>query len=280
MRHLYILILYLLFSFPVFSSNKTITDTANNYDHQKISSISDSSEFQADTLSIKESFTSILFQLQSLVTEQEYIIKSYRKALIVLLIIACLLLVGLIISIKKKYRFPHFPFYKQKKGYHSGLVCLQMISRYYGKRISYKRTKKSSKTSGALKILSVNDIKNTAENMGFQIKVIKTDIDQLISGIYLPLILYLPNHMVVLHKITNDFVYIADPYYGFLKLKIYYFLSTWYAAGKNQSGIALLIRPSGNFKGRTSRINKSRLLDYSEMKQLEKTYWIGIKCEI
>jgi len=280
MRYFYILILYLLFSTLAFPSNKTTSDTINIYDQQQIISVYDSSEFQADTLSIKESFTNILFQLQSLVAEQEYIIKFYRKAVIGLIIIAGFLVIVIIIIIKRRFYFPHFPFYKQKRGYQSGLVCLQMISKYYGKKISYKRIRKASKISGTLNILSVNDIINTAENIGLRIKLINTDINKLISGVYLPLILYLPNHMAILHKITNEFVYIADPFYGFLKLKIYYFLSTWYAANKNQSGIALMIKPSGNFKGKARLIIKTQSLDFSEMKQLEKTYWKDIKCEI
>lgn len=280
MRHFCILILYLLFSSMAFPGNKTISDTINNYDQRQVIPVNDSSELQADTLSIKESFTNILFQMQSLVTEQEYIIRFYRKVVIGLIIITGFLIIVIIIIINRRFYFPHFPFYKQKKGYQSGLVCLQMISKYYGKKISYKRIKKASKISGTLNILSVNDIINTAENIGFRIKVINTDIDKLISGVYLPLILYLPNHMVILHKITNEFVYIADPFYGYLKLKIYYFLSTWYAANKNQSGIALLIRPSVNFKGRNRRILKTQSFDYSDMKQLEKTYWNNIKCEI
>ena len=270
----------MLYSSSGFTNDNTVFDTINNYDQQNINSVNDSSEFEIDTLSIKESFTSILFQLQSLVTEQEYIIKSYRKVIIGLIIIASFLVIVIIISIKRRFYFPYFPFYRQKKGYQSGLVCLQMISKYYGKRISYKRIKKASKISGTLNVLSVNDIINTAENIGFQIKVIKADINKLISGLYLPLILYLPNHMAILHKITNEFVYIADPFYGFLKLKIYYFLSTWYATDKNQSGIALLIKPSLNFKGRTRRIHKIQSFNYSEIQQLEKTYWKDIKCEI
>ncbi len=86
--------------------------------------------------------------------------------------------------------------------------------------------------------------------------------------------------MAIIYKITNEFVYIADPFYGFIKLKVYYFLSTWYAAGKNQSGIALLICPSENFKGRTGRILKAQAIDYSEIKQLEKAYLDNIKVEI
>jgi hypothetical protein len=280
MRHFYIIVICLLYSSSALPNNKILSDTANSNDQQQINYVNDSSEFQADTLSIKESFTTILIQLQSLINEQEYIIKSYRKVVMGLLIIVSFLVIVIIISIKRKFYFPHFPFYKQKKGYQSGLVCLQMISKYYGKKISYKRIKKASKIPGTVNVLSVNDLINTAENIGFHMKVIKANIDKLISGVYLPLILYLPNHMAILHKITNDFIYLADPFYGFLKLKIYYFLSTWYATNKNQSGIALLIRPSVDFKGRTRRILKTQSVDFSEIQQIERTYWKNIKCEI
>jgi hypothetical protein len=280
MRHFYIIIICLLYSSSALPNIKILSDTTNSYDQQQNNSVYDSSEFQADTLSIEESFTTILIQLQSLITDQEYIIKSYRKVVIGLLIIVSFLVIVVIISFKRRFFFPHFPFYKQKKGFQSGLVCLQMISKYYGKKISYKRIRKASNIHGTVNVLSVNDLIDTAKNIGFHMKVIKADIDVLISGAYLPLILYLPNHMVILHKITNDFVYIADPFYGFLKLKIFYFLSTWYATNRNQSGIALLIRPSLDFKGRTRRILKTQSIDFSEIQQLERTFWKNIKCEI
>ncbi len=280
MRTLCILMLSFLYFSSALSDNRIIPDTNNIYTQQKTVPVNDSTEFKADTSFMEHSFTSILFQLQSLASEQEFIIKSYRKLVIILLIIMSFLIIVIIINIRKRIYFPRFPFYRQKKGYQSGLVCLQMISKYYGKKISYKKIRKVSEIPGALKILSVNDIKKTAEKIGFNIKVIRADINRLISDLLLPLILYLPNHMAILYKITNEFVYIADPFYGFLKLKIYYFLSTWYAAGKNQSGIALLIRPSANFKGRTGRIIKAQTVDYSEIKQLEKAYLDNIKVEI
>ena len=280
LKHLFLLILYLLYSNSTFPNNKNNSDTIIINDQQKVISVNDSLESETDTLSIKESFASILYQLQFLISEQEYIIKTYRKVIIGLLIVVSFLIIALIINIKKQLYFPHFPFHRQKKGYHSGLVCLQMISKYFGKRISYKRIKKVSKMSGTLNALSVNDIIVTGENIGFQIKVIKTDINQLISGLHLPVILYLPNHMVILYKITNEFVFIADPFYGFLKLKIYYFLSTLYAGNKNKSGIALLIKPSVDLKGRSKRIQKTLSVDHSEIKPLEKRYWKEIICEI
>ncbi|UCH13527.1 MAG: hypothetical protein JSV22_10480 [Bacteroidales bacterium] len=277
----YILLpVFLLYPYSALPENNYKSDTGIIDDQQKFISVNDSLENKTDTLSIKESFTNILYQLQSLISEQEFIIRTYRKVIVGLLIAISFIIIILIINIKKQFYFPHFPFHRQKKGYHPGLVCLQMISRYFGRRISYKRIKKASKISGTQNVLSVKDIIDTGENIGFQIKVTKTDINQLISGLYLPVILYLPNHMVILYKITNEFVFIADPFYGFLKLKIYYFLSTWYGINKNQSGIALLVKPSGDFKGRSKRIQKTLSVDYSEIKPLEKRHWKEIICEI
>ncbi len=271
MKHILLAIVFLLFA------NISIP---NNNTQLKTTFTADTSQTKADTASIKESFTSILYQLQTLITEQEYIIKIYRKTIIGLIIAVAFLAVVLFLNIKKRFYFNRFPFYRQKKGYHPGLVCLQMISRYFGKKISYKRIKKVSKVPGTQNAISAGDLINAAENLGIQIKVVKTNINQLLPVICLPVILYLPNHMVILYKMTSEFVFIADPFYGFLKLKIFYFLSVWYSTSKNQNGIALLIKPSVNFKGKSSRIKKTLAADYSAIKQLDKKLCDTILCEI
>jgi len=280
MKHIYLAVVFLLYANISMPNNNTAPDTLVKNAQLKTTFIADTTQAGADNALIKESFTSILYQLQTLITEQEYIIKIYRKTIIGLIIAVAFLAAVLLLNIKKRFYFNRFPFYRQKKGHHPGLVCLQMISRYYGKKISYKRIKKVSKVPGTQNTISVGDLINTAENLGIQIKVVKTDINQLLQVICLPVILYLPNHMVILYKITSEFVFIADPFYGFLKLKIFYFLSVWYSAGKNQNGIALLINPSANFKGKSSRIKKTLAADYSGIKQLDKKLLDTIFCKI
>ena len=280
MKHLLITIVILFYSYLAIPNSKYAPDTFNSNSQHRSVPVADTTETEADTALINKSFTSILYQLQSLITGQEYIIKTYRKVITGLIIAVSILSVILFLNIKKQFYFHRFPFYRQKKGYHPGLVCLQMISKYFGKRISYKKIRKAAKVQGTKNVLSLGYLIDAAENTGMQIKVVKTDINQLLSVICLPVILYMPNHMVILYKITNEFVFIADPFYGFLKLKIFYFLSIWYSASKEQNGIAFLIKPSAHFKGRSDRIRKTLSADYSVMKQLDKKYWKNIICEI
>ncbi len=130
-KYIFLLVLCLLYSYSAFPGKNYKSDTGIIYDQQNPMSVIDSAGHETDTISIKESFTNILYQLQSLISEQEFIIKTYRKVIIGLLIAVSFLVIALIINIKKQIYFPHFPFHRQKKGYHSGLVCLQMISRYF-----------------------------------------------------------------------------------------------------------------------------------------------------
>jgi hypothetical protein len=273
MKNFYFTLLFLSFTNLSLPNNNNDSDTTFNL-------TSDTAISETDTLSIKQSFTGILYQLQIVITEQEKIIRIYRKAIVGLIIAVVFLAVVLFLNIKKKYYLNSFPYNRQKRGYHSGLVCLQMISRYFGKRISYKKIKKIALHTGMQKAVSLNDLIGTAENIGIKITAVKTDINQLLSAACLPAIIYLSNHMVILYKVNNEYIFIADPFYGFLKLKIFYFVSMWYSAGKDQNGIALLIKPSGDFRGRSGRMQKARAADYSAIKQLEKKHWNSVVCEI
>ena len=280
MKNFFFTLLLLSFTNISLHNNNNDSDTAVINNQFSVNLAADTAYSEADTAAIKQSFTSILYQLQILITEQERIIGIYRKVIAGLIIAIAFLTVVLFLNIKKQFYFNRFPYYRQKKGYHPGLVCLQMISRYFGKKISYKRMKKISGITGTQKAVSLNNLINTAENIGIKIKIAKTDINQLLSAICLPVLIYLPNHMAILYKATNEYVFIADPFYGFLKLKLFYFVSVWYSAGKDHNGIALLIKPSDDFRGKSGRIQKTLASDYSAIKQLEKKYWNSIVCEI
>jgi hypothetical protein len=280
MKNFFFALLLLSFTNLSLPNNNNNKDTTVINKQFRAGLSADSAHSEADTAAIKQSFTSILYQLQILITEQEKIIQIYRKAIAGLIIVVAFLAVALFLNMKKQIYFNRFPYYRQKKGYHPGLVCLQMISRYFGKKISYKRMKKISGITGTQKEIPLNNLINTAENIGIKIKVAKTDIDQLLSAVCPPVIVYLSNHMVILYKVNNEYVFIADPYYGFLKLKLFYFVSVWYSAGKDHSGIALLVKPSDDFAGKSGRLKKILATDYSAIKQLEKKYWNSIVCEI
>lgn len=261
-------------------SNNNIADTSNLNGFTGNDVYEDTSLLKSDTSSVQNNLNAILYQLHSMMLEQQYSIKKYRAIVIGMILLISFLLIIIILFIKRHFYFPNFPFFRQKKGYHAGLVCLQMISKYFGNRISYRKIRKVAEVSESQEVLSLDDIADIADKTGLQIGVIKTDVRQLMSDIYLPVILYFQNHMAILHKITNEFIYLADPFYGFLKLKIYYFLSAWYAYDNNKKGIALLIRPLKFSKGKIKRVNKALSIDFSRIKLLDKKYWKEFKCDI
>lgn len=256
------------------------TDTINVKDSSLIAIPADTSGIISDSASIDKSINIVLYQLQSIVLEQGYAIRRYRAVVISLVIVISFLVTVIILSVRKYLYFPQFPYYKQKKGFHPGLVCLKMVAKYFGNRISYRKIKRIVKESEPEAALTLQDIVGIAEKVGLQAGVIRTDIKQLVAGSYLPAIIYLPNHMVILHKISNEFIFIADPFYGFLKLKMYYFLSAWYAGYNNKQGIALLIRPLKYSKSKTKRVNKALSLDFSKIKLLDNKYWSDFKFDI
>ena len=280
MRFIFLLSGIILYLNPVLPNISTIADTLFYGDTSENISDIDTTEVKTDSSSVKKSMNIILYQLHSLVIEQEYTIKIYRLIILGLILLVSSLITILILRTKSHFYITHFPFFRQKKGYHSGLVCLQMISKYFGKRISYRKFKKISKTQELPDAISLDDIVDMAKNIDLQIGVIKTDIKELMTEAYLPAIIYLPNHMVILYKITDEFIFLADPFYGFLKLKIYYFVSAWYGDSKNQKGIALLIRPSAYSKGNIKRVNKALSIDFSKIKLLDRKQMKEYICEI
>ncbi len=280
MRFIFLISVFLLYLNPAFPNTDNIYDTSETNALSGNGFAEDTSDFKSDTASVKKSINIILYQLHSLVLEQQYSIKKYKAILAGLVLLVSLLIIIIILGNKKYFYYPRFPYSRQKKGYQSGLVCLQRVSRYFGNRITYRKIKRIAKIPETQNSLSLNEIADIADKVGLQIGVIKTDVRELMSESYLPLILYFPNHMAVLYKITNEFIYIADPYYGFLKLKMYYFLSSWYVNDNNQKGIALLIRPSEYSKGKIKRVNKALSIDFSKIKLLDKKHWKEYKCDI
>lgn len=139
-----------------------------------------------------------------------------------------------------------FPFFKQPDKMNCGATCLRMIAKYYGRTISLEKLQKLSETNRAG--TSLKNISNAAEKIGFRTIGIKINFKFLSEETPLPCIVHWKqNHFVVVHKIKNDIVYIADPGHGLLKYSIHDFLDNW--IGKNadettEEGIALLFEPT------------------------------------
>ncbi len=158
-----------------------------------------------------------------------------------------------------------FPFYKQYDVMDCGPACLRMVAKYYGKLYSlqYLRNKSYISREGA----SLLGLREAGSSIGMVGKCVLASLDYLAGEVKLPCIVHWNNnHFVVVYKIKNDEIYIADPAYGKAKYNKEIFLAHW-AVTENE-GYALLLEPSEEFyaKEETITAQKGIYLLYSYFK--------------
>jgi len=137
-----------------------------------------------------------------------------------------------------------FPFYKQPDEMDCGPTCLRMIARHYGKSISLQDLRALANTTRIGS--SLFGLSEAAEKIGFRTIGVKISYQQLEEEATFPCIAHWnQNHFVVVYKIKNDTVYIADPGHGLLKYSKADFLKSWQS--DTQEGIALLLEPTPEF---------------------------------
>jgi len=166
-----------------------------------------------------------------------------------------------------------YPFYRQLDTFDCGPTCLQMISKFYGKKydLDFLRDECFITREG----VSLLGISQAAEKIGLRTLMVKVSLELLKEECPLPAILHWDQeHFVVLYKIKKKrsfnlknksyFQYvIADPSHGIAKINESDFLKGWQTSETNQ-GIALLIEPTAdfysNFAGNTRKSNEFKLL--------------------
>jgi ATP-binding cassette, subfamily B, bacterial len=138
-----------------------------------------------------------------------------------------------------------FPFVKQYDAMDCGPACLKMIAGFYKKNFSldYLR-KKCFITKEGVSFLGLSE---AADSVGFRTLGVKIHYELLIEKVTLPCILHWrQRHFVVLYKILNDKVWIADPATGLITYTRAEFEKNWATTlteGK-QTGLALIIEPT------------------------------------
>ena len=135
-----------------------------------------------------------------------------------------------------------------------GPACLRMISKYYGHHYSLQTLRqKCFITREGVSLLEISD---AAESIGFRTCGVKITGEQLVNEAMLPCILYWNNsHFVVCYKIKRKrggklIFYIADPASQRLQYEEDEFKKCWLGvtlADVNRRGIALLLEPNANF---------------------------------
>lgn len=144
-------------------------------------------------------------------------------------------------------KYKKFPLYKQKYTMDCGPSCLHMISKYYGKTISDQRL--SDLCSLNSEGTSVSRLCQVADSIGLNVLAVLVPYEAL-REIPLPAIaLWNKHHYIVIYKLNNSSIFIADPMLGFRKYIKEEFIRGWLnwdKSGKVQ-GMLLLLEPTPNF---------------------------------
>ena len=138
-----------------------------------------------------------------------------------------------------------FPFYKQPDYMDCGPTCLRMVAKYYGKIISLQALRERAQTTREGS--SILGLSYAAESIGFRTLGVKVSFEQLIADATFPCIAYWNQaHFIVVYKVKQDTVFVADPSHGLLKYTKAEFLKSW--VGDSHQGILLLLEPGPEFE--------------------------------
>lgn len=154
-----------------------------------------------------------------------------------------------IVRVLKVCIYPmRFPFYKQFDIMDCGPTCLRMIAKFYGKQCSLQslREKCQIQRDG----VSLLGISKAAELIGMQSLAVKIGFEDLKKNALLPCIVHWDqSHFIVVYKISEKYVWVADPGKSKLKLSTNEFTDRWLSGSDtgDPTGIVLLVEPTENF---------------------------------
>ena len=141
-----------------------------------------------------------------------------------------------------------FTHYNQIDAMDCGPTCLRMVAKHYGKTYSLAKLREMSHIGK--QGVSLLGISEAAEQIGFRTLAVKTNFNQMLEDALLPFIAHWnQNHFVVVYKMTDTHVWIADPASDKHKLSKEDFLKSWASDTINgvDHGIALLLEKTPNF---------------------------------
>lgn len=127
-----------------------------------------------------------------------------------------------------------------------GPASLKMIAKYFGcyYSLQYLRDKCGITKDG----VSLLGISNAAESIGFRTAAVKCTVDDVVSKIPLPAIIYWEEkHFVVVYDASPKHIYISDPARGHLRYSRSEFEKGWYLRGKCV-GVLLALEATVDFK--------------------------------
>jgi ATP-binding cassette, subfamily B, bacterial len=141
-----------------------------------------------------------------------------------------------------------FPFFKQHDAMDCGATCLRMVARYYGRHYSLDMLRELTHVDReGVSLMSISD---ASEKLGFHTLGVRVDFKTLKAEAPLPAILHWnQKHFVVLYEVGADYVRIADPAVGKVKLHRDEFMQYWAdtSGPSGPQGVALLFETTPEF---------------------------------
>lgn len=142
-----------------------------------------------------------------------------------------------------------FPFYRQRDAMDCGPACLMMAAAAHGRKypLTFLRNQSYLTREG----VSAQGIMEAAEAIGFRAMTVKVPFaagiqEASLLGAPLPCIAHWnQQHFVVVHKVNNRHVWVADPAVGKVKVPRADFEKSWVSDAKQ--GILILLEPTPAF---------------------------------
>ena len=141
----------------------------------------------------------------------------------------------------------HFPHFTQHDVMDCGPTCLRMVAAFYGRHYSLEGLReKSFITREGVSMLGISE---AAEKIGFRSICVQVGFEKLKEAPLPCIIHWNQQHFVVVYKLTDKHVWVADPGAGKLKYTKEEFCNCWLSSRKNEenTGVALLLEPTPEF---------------------------------
>ena len=140
----------------------------------------------------------------------------------------------------------HFPVEYQMDSQDCGPASLRIIAKHFGRYYSlqYLRDRCGITNQG----ISLLDLSTGAENIGLRTLAIKCTIEEVITSVPFPTILFWnENHFVVLYHADKKHMWVSDPAKGRIKYTHEEFRRGWYPKKENK-GVLLAVEPTVDFQ--------------------------------
>lgn len=152
--------------------------------------------------------------------------------------------------------FRRFPVEYQMDSQDCGPASLKIIAKYFGKYYSlqFLRDRCGITKEG----VSVLDLSIGAESIGLRTLAIRCSVDEVVSSIPFPAIIYWQgSHFVVVYQADKRYIWVSDPSKGRVKYRHEEFKQGWYPEGSNQ-GVLLAVEPTADFRDTQAEKQKKK----------------------